>query len=31
VHHVAGAGHMMHHENPVGSAQAIVAWASRLR
>jgi pimeloyl-ACP methyl ester carboxylesterase len=27
---VDGAGHMMHHENPSGSAQAIVAWASRL-
>jgi pimeloyl-ACP methyl ester carboxylesterase len=27
---VDGAGHMMHHENPSGSARAIVAWTSRL-
>jgi pimeloyl-ACP methyl ester carboxylesterase len=26
---VPGAGHMMHHENPSGSAQVIEAWASR--
>lgn len=26
---VPGAGHMMHHENPAGSAQAIEAWVSR--
>ena len=26
---VAGAGHMMHHENPAGSAQAIADWVSR--
>ncbi len=26
---VAAAGHMMHHENPLGSAQAILAWVER--